>query len=114
MCIWITVFRFRRDCRTSVSPCSPSDSGECRRKALTISGSTTVLPIAAAVAEAYMAKNPDIDVKVSGGGSGAGISAIGKGSVDIGMSSRALNTDEKASYSKLIATPVVKMELPSL
>lgn len=77
-------------------------------KSLTISGSTTVLPIAAAVAEAYMAKNPDIDVKVSGGGSGAGISAIGKASVDIGMSSRALNTDEKASYQKLVVTPVAK------
>ena len=77
-------------------------------KSLTISGSTTVLPIAAAVAEAYMAKNPDVDVKVSGGGSGAGISAIGKKSVDIGMSSRALNADEKTSYPKLIVVPVAK------
>lgn len=77
-------------------------------KSLTISGSTTVLPIASAVAEAYMAKNPDIDVKVSGGGSGAGISAIGKKTVDIGMSSRDLKDDEKAAYAKLVVTPVAK------
>jgi phosphate transport system substrate-binding protein len=77
-------------------------------QSITISGSTTVLPIAAAVAEAYMAKNPDIDVKVSGGGSGAGISAIGKKSVDIGMSSRALKDDEKTAYPGLLVTPVAK------
>jgi phosphate transport system substrate-binding protein len=77
-------------------------------KSLSISGSTTVLPIAAAVAEAYMEKNPDIDVKVSGGGSGAGISAIGKKTVDIGMSSRDLKTEEKALYSKLVVTPIAK------
>jgi len=77
-------------------------------KTVTISGSTTVLPIAAAVAEAYMAKHPDVDVKVSGGGSGAGISAIGKGAVDIGMASRELSADEKATYSKLVPTAVAK------
>jgi phosphate transport system substrate-binding protein len=77
-------------------------------KSITISGSTTVLPIAASVAEAYMDKNPDIDVKVSGGGSGAGISAIGKKSVDIGMSSRTLKDDEKTSYPNLVVTPVAK------
>jgi len=77
-------------------------------KSISISGSTTVLPIASAVAEAYMAKHSDVDVKVSGGGSGAGISAIGKSTVDIGMSSRDLNKDEKAAYSKLVATSIAK------
>lgn len=77
-------------------------------KSLMISGSTTVLPIASAVAEAFMDKNPDLDVKVSGGGSGAGISAIGKKSIDIGMTSRDLNSDEKTAYPKLILTPVAK------
>ncbi len=88
----------------AVLPAAASAEG----KTVTISGSTTVLPIASAVAEAYMAKHSDVDVKVSGGGSGAGISAIGKGAVDIGMSSREMNTDEKASYSKLVSTPVAK------
>jgi phosphate transport system substrate-binding protein len=88
----------------AVLPAAVSAEG----KTVTISGSTTVLPIASAVAEAYMAKHSDVDVKVSGGGSGAGISAIGKGAVDIGMSSRELKTDEKASYSKLVVTPIAK------
>jgi phosphate transport system substrate-binding protein len=77
-------------------------------KSLTISGSTTVLPIAAAVGEAFMDKNPDVDVKVSGGGSGAGISAIGKNTVDIGMASRDLKDEEKTSYSGLVVTPIAK------
>lgn len=88
----------------AVLPAAVSADG----KTITISGSTTVLPIASAAAEAYMAKHSDVDVKVSGGGSGVGVSAIGKGSVDIGMSSRDLTTDEKASYSKLVVTPVAK------
>jgi phosphate transport system substrate-binding protein len=48
---------------------------------LSISGSTTVLPIAAACAEAFMDKHPNVDIQVSGGGSGAGIKAIGEGVV---------------------------------
>lgn len=83
-------------------------SVSAEEQSITISGSTTVLPIASSVAEAYMAKNPDVDVKVSGGGSGAGISAIGKSSVDIGMSSRGLKDDEKASYPNLVVTTVAK------
>jgi len=77
-------------------------------KSITISGSTTVLPIASKVAEAYMDQHPDVDIKVSGGGSGAGVSAIGKKTVDIGMSSRALKDDEKAQYSGLVMIPVAK------
>jgi phosphate transport system substrate-binding protein len=88
----------------AVLPAAVSAEG----KTVTISGSTTVLPIASAAAEAYMAKHSDIDVKVSGGGSGAGISAISKGAVDIGMSSRELSSDEKAANSKLVVTPVAK------
>ena len=43
---------------------------------LVIKGSTTVLPIAQKVAEAYMKANPDVTISISGGGSGNGIKAI--------------------------------------
>ena len=40
---------------------------------LVIKGSTTVLPIAQKVAEAYMKQNPDVKISLEGGGSGNGI-----------------------------------------
>ncbi|HOL40731.1 MAG TPA: phosphate ABC transporter substrate-binding protein [Methanospirillum sp.] len=75
---------------------------------LSISGSTTVLPIGAACAEAYMEKHPDVDIQVSGGGSGAGIKAIGEGVVGLAMSSRELKDEEKTKYPQLQLVPVAK------
>jgi phosphate transport system substrate-binding protein len=40
---------------------------------LVIKGSTTVLPITQKVAEAYMKDFPDVNISISGGGSGNGI-----------------------------------------
>ncbi len=61
---------------------------------LTLSGSTTVLPIAQAGAEAYMSKNPDVNISVRGGGSGVGVAALMSGTVDIANSSRQLKAKE--------------------
>ena len=59
-----------------------------------IKGSTTVLPIAQKVAEAYMKQNPDVKISISGGGSGNGIKAIIDGSTDIADSSRFIKDKE--------------------
>lgn len=59
-----------------------------------IKGSTTVLPIAQKVAEAYMKQNPDVEIKISGGGSGNGIKAIIDGLTDIADSSRFIKDSE--------------------
>ena len=68
---------------------------------LTINGSTTVLPIAQKVAEAYMKANPKVKISVSGGGSGNGIKAIIDGTTDIGNSSRFIKDEEiKAAVEK--------------
>ncbi len=61
---------------------------------ITINGSTTVLPIAQEVAEAYMKENPDTKISISGGGSGNGIKAIIDGTTDIGNSSRFIKNEE--------------------
>lgn len=66
-----------------------------------VSGSTTVLPIVQRTAEAYMDKHPNVDIRVSGGGSSVGIESAGKGLVDIGMSSRELKSKEKEQYPNL-------------
>jgi phosphate transport system substrate-binding protein len=59
-----------------------------------INGSTTVLPIAQKVAEAYMKQNPDVKISISGGGSGNGIKSLIDGSTDIADSSRFIKDKE--------------------
>jgi len=61
---------------------------------IVIKGSTTVLPIAQKVSEAYMKQNPDIKISISGGGSGNGIKALIDGSTDIADSSRFIKQKE--------------------
>ncbi len=59
-----------------------------------IIGSTTVLPISEVWAKAYHEANPNVDVNVSGGGSGNGIKAIIDGTTDIGQASRGIKESE--------------------
>jgi phosphate transport system substrate-binding protein len=61
---------------------------------ITIKGSTTVLPIAQKVAEAYMKENPDVRISISGGGSGNGMKALIDGTTDIADSSRFIKDKE--------------------
>ena len=61
---------------------------------IVIKGSTTVLPIAQKVAEAYMKIKPEVSISISGGGSGNGIKAIIDGTTDIADSSRFIKDKE--------------------
>lgn len=61
---------------------------------VTCSGSTTVLPIAQATAEAFMNALPEINISIRGGGSGVGIAALMNGTVDIANSSRPMKAKE--------------------
>jgi phosphate transport system substrate-binding protein len=76
-------------------------AGALWAKTLTITGSTTVLPVAQKAAEEFMKVYPDINVSVSGGGSGEGIKAIIDGTTDIADSSRFIKESEvKAAVEK--------------
>ena len=68
--------------------------GQAWAKNISIKGSTTVLPIAQKIAEAYMKENPEISISISGGGSGNGIKAIIDGTTDIADSSRFIKGKE--------------------
>lgn len=61
---------------------------------ITISGSTTVLPLAQMAAEVYMKRYPEVRISVAGTGSGDGIRSLIDGTADIGNSSRDLKTKE--------------------
>lgn len=69
-------------------------SGKTLSGTLTVSGSTTVLPIAEKAATDFETLYPSLTVTVSGGGSGVGISSVSQGTVNIGMSSRDLQSSE--------------------
>lgn len=73
---------------------------------LTIQGSTTVLPIAQAAAEAYMDMHADADITVRGGGSGTGIAALIDGATDICDASRAMKTKEEKQARENGVNPV--------
>ncbi|NPV80627.1 MAG: phosphate ABC transporter substrate-binding protein [Firmicutes bacterium] len=61
---------------------------------LTLTGSTTVLPIAQRAAEVFMQKNRDANISVRGGGSGNGIAALIDGTTDIANASRFIEMSE--------------------
>jgi len=67
-------------------------------ESISVSGSTTVLPIAQAAADAYEKLHPEANIQVSGGGSGVGVAAVGAKTVDIGMSSAAITKAQMAQY----------------
>lgn len=53
---------------------------------VTGSGSSALLPLAKAGADAFMQKNPNVTVTMNGGGSGEGFKQVAAGSVNIGNS----------------------------
>jgi phosphate transport system substrate-binding protein len=67
---------------------------------ITISGSTTVLPLAQRAAEVYMNRYPDVRISVAGTGSGDGIRSLIDGTADIGNSSRDLKSREQRLAQK--------------
>ncbi|MBF0495552.1 MAG: phosphate ABC transporter substrate-binding protein [Deltaproteobacteria bacterium] len=61
---------------------------------ISITGSTTALPVAQRLAEDYMERHSEVSISVAGTGSGDGIRAIIDGSADIGNSSRDMKDKE--------------------
>ena len=63
-------------------------------------GSTSMEKVIGALGESFMAANPNVTFTYNPTGSGSGIQAVSEGRCDIGLSSRALKDDEKASGLK--------------
>lgn len=92
----------------AVNSSAPSALTGISKGRLTITGSTTVLPIVQAWAEAFMAANKEADVQVSGGGSGVGVQATGEKTTMIGMSSREVSASEMTKYPSIMITPIAR------
>src|SRR6266496_3025351 len=67
---------------------------------VTVSGSSTVLPISNLVAELFNEQDPDVQVSVDGPGTGDGFVLFCKGETDISDASRPIESDEKKACSK--------------
>jgi phosphate transport system substrate-binding protein len=76
------------------------------KTSIIIKGSTTVLPIAQKVLEAYTKEHPDVNISLSGGGSGDGIKALIDGMTDIANSSREIKLAEVAKAKEKGVDPV--------
>ena len=72
--------------------CSKQKKSESRY--VTIKGSDTMLHLASNWAEHLMEVNPQIDISVTGGGSGTGFAALLNGTTDICIASRKIKTKE--------------------
>lgn len=71
-----------------------SQSASAAGKVLIIKGSDTMVNLMSNLAEAYMKLHSDVDIAVTGGGSGTGIAALLNGTTDICASSRQMKDKE--------------------
>ena len=78
----------------SASADTPASETSSLEGAVTTGGSTSVEKVILALQESFMASNPGVDVTYDPTGSGAGITGASEGTLDIGLSSRALKEDE--------------------
>jgi phosphate transport system substrate-binding protein len=78
------------------------------KTSITVTGSTTLLPVTQEAADDYMLIHPNANIQITGGGSGVGVQAAGEKTADIGMSSRDVKSDEMKKYPDLVAIPIGK------
>ena len=75
---------------------------------LTIAGSSALLPLIQEAANEFQAANPNVQITVTAGGSGAGRSQVCGGQINIGNSDVPLSKDEQAKLNcaDAVQTPV--------
>jgi len=74
--------------------CSGKQEAAATKTTIQVKGSDTMVNVAQAWAEAYREVAPAVEVEVSGGGSGVGIAALERGTIDIATSSRNMKPEE--------------------
>jgi phosphate transport system substrate-binding protein len=78
-----------------ISGCSrQEDSTGSEQRFITIKGSDTMVHLVSSWAETFMKQNPDMEVSVTGGGSGTGIAALLNGTTNICAASRKIKNKE--------------------
>ena len=88
-------------CSAPSTPGAPAADPSADNATVTLSGSTTVQPLAEKLAEAFMTENTGLQIDVQGGGSSVGVKAAGQATSDIGMASREIKESELAEFPNL-------------
>lgn len=84
-----------------VGGCKKGDPAAAGGKTtIVVDGSDTMVNLSQAWAEAYTKKFPNVDIQVSGGGSGVGISSLIGGKVDMANASRRMDDKEVAKFKQ--------------
>lgn len=84
---------FSTSCATSTQP-GGNQSSAAAAAYIQNKGSDTLVNLALAWAETYQNQHPDIEVSVTGGGSGTGFTSLINGTVDIANASRQIKAEE--------------------
>ncbi len=100
---WLAVLASASILTIGVAACGSSDDdstgggggGSDLSGSIRIDGSSTVAPLSAAVAEQFMAENPDVRVTVGTSGTGGGFEKFCAGETDISDASRAIEPEEE-------------------
>ena len=82
---------------TSDTGSSSSSEEEALSGTVATDGSTSMEEVIGALGESFMNLHEDVEFTYNPTGSGAGITAVSEGRCDIGLSSRSLDEEEKAS-----------------
>ena len=90
-------------CNTAPKPGAGAAPARTQNK-LTLTGSSTVAPLAAEIGKRFETKHPGLHVDVQTGGSSRGVTDAQSGLADIGDVSRDLKPEEKAAG--LVSTPI--------
>jgi phosphate transport system substrate-binding protein len=85
---------------------APQNASTGETQDISVKGSDTILPLAQAEAEEYMAENSGKSITVTGGGSGVGIAALIDGEVDIASASREIDENETQAAKEKGINPV--------
>ncbi len=91
-----------------ITSCLPANSGRATAGAKPIQniGSDTLVNVALAWAEEYNRQHPDIQISVTGGGSGTGLAALINGTAKIANASRQIKPEERAAGEANGISPV--------
>lgn len=94
--IFFILIFFLAGCSNASASQSSTANADSTSKYIENKGSDTLVNLALAWAEEYQLEHPDIQISVSGGGTGTGITALINGIVDIANASRAIKEEEIA------------------
>jgi phosphate transport system substrate-binding protein len=103
--IFMLLFIFLSGCNKGVKS-TPGISPSPQVIAVENIGSDTLVNLALAWAEEYHQLNPNVEISVTGGGSGTGIAALINGTVDIANASREIKPEEIQQAKENAVYPV--------